>query len=311
VGAHRDDDLGENSGSSYVFRYNGSTWVEEQKLRARDGFPEDEFGHSVSVSDLVVVVGAWQAYERPGAAYVYRYDGSTWVEEQKLTASDGFFGDTFGESVAVSGDLTLIGATRNDTVAVDAGSVYVFRYDRNEWVEEQLTASDGAMWDAFGARVSVSGGVAVAAAVGDDDLGQEDVGSAYVFGVSDQDCDGNGEVDLCDIVAGNATDDDANFIPDECEDFIRGDGDANGIVNGLVDALFILSFQFIPGSPAPPCRDAADADDNGSVVGLTDGIYVLNYFFVGGSPPPPEPGPFTCGKDPTEDMLGCVPQSCP
>jgi len=41
---------------------------------------------------------------------VYRYDGSGWVEEAKLTASDGASGDRFGHSVSVSGDLAVIGA---------------------------------------------------------------------------------------------------------------------------------------------------------------------------------------------------------
>ena len=87
--------------------------------------------------------------------------------------------------------------------------------------------------------------------------------------------------------------------------FLRGDADGDGIISGLVDGLFLLSFQFIPGSPAPPCDDAADVNDDGSVNGLVDGLFLLNFQFVGGSPPPPDPGPIDCGVDPSDDGLAC------
>ena len=87
--------------------------------------------------------------------------------------------------------------------------------------------------------------------------------------------------------------------------FLRGDADASGSVAGIVDGVFLLTFQFVPGSPAPPCMSAADADDSGSVNGLVDGLYVLNFQFVPGSPPPPDPGPTACGPDPTDDPLVC------
>ena len=94
--------------------------------------------------------------------------------------------------------------------------------------------------------------------------------------------------------------------------FLRGDTNADGVFNGLVDSLFLLDYQFIPGRPAPPCRDAADANDDGVVNGLVDGIFILNAQFVAGSPQPPLPGPMSCGFDPTPDGVGCLSfLSCP
>lgn len=50
-----------------------------------------------------------------GSAHVYRFNGSTWVEEQKLTASDGEAGEVFGRSVSVAeGGVALIGAFFED-----------------------------------------------------------------------------------------------------------------------------------------------------------------------------------------------------
>ena len=60
-------------------------------------------------------------------------------------------------------------------------------------------------------------------------------------------------------------------------EFIRGDADADGNFSGLTDGFFVLAFQFIPGSPPPPCLDAADFDDDEDVNGLVDGVGILNF----------------------------------
>ncbi|MCH8148918.1 MAG: FG-GAP repeat protein, partial [Planctomycetes bacterium] len=167
---------GQTCGSAHVFRFDGSTWIEEQVLFASDGFYKVYFGFSVSVSGETALVGSigigilGTAFT--GAAYVFRHDGTNWVEVQKLLASDGAAGDEFGESVAVSGDVAVIGARLDDDNGIDFGSAYVYRYDGTQWVEEQkLLASDGAARDRFGNSVAVSGDVAVIGAGNDDDNG--------------------------------------------------------------------------------------------------------------------------------------------
>ena len=55
---------------------------------------------------------AWRHEE--GSAYVFVRSGTTWSEQQKLTASDARPGDSFGWSVAVSGDTAVVGAYVDD-----------------------------------------------------------------------------------------------------------------------------------------------------------------------------------------------------
>ena len=87
--------------------------------------------------------------------------------------------------------------------------------------------------------------------------------------------------------------------------FIRGDVDADGTFNGLSDALFLLNYVFVPGSPSPPCLESADVDGNGNLNPLADAIFALGCQFVPGSPCPPEPYP-ACGPDPDPtNTLGC------
>jgi hypothetical protein len=163
IGASRDDDNGTDSGAAFIYRFDGATWIQEQKLLASDGAVFDRFGFSVSLSGDNAVIGAPGDDDNgigPGSAYVYRFDGSTWVQEQKLLASDAAESDSFGRSVAISGEATVIGAPNNDDHGMNSGSAYVYRFDGSTWIEEQkLLASDASEFDRFGRSVSVDGDV--------------------------------------------------------------------------------------------------------------------------------------------------------
>lgn len=147
VGAYRDDANGTDSGSAYVYRFDGSSWSEEQKLLASDAGGRDHYGYSVSVSGDVAVVGAFGDDDTGtgrGSAYVHRFDGSAWNQEQKFVPSDAAGGDSYGFSVSVSGDVALVGANLSDENGITAGSAYSYRFDGSSWSQEQkLLASDG------------------------------------------------------------------------------------------------------------------------------------------------------------------------
>jgi len=180
IGAEGDDDNGSYSGSAYIFRFDGSNWIEETKLLASDGEADDRFGCSVSISGHLVIIGA-RGSDSNGSAYIFRFDGVSWVEEAKLSAFDGEPNEQFGWSVGIFGDAAVIGARHDDDNGSESGSIYVFRYDGSNWDEEiKLLASDGAAEDEFGCSVSISGNTIIAGAHRDDDNGSNS-GSAYIF----------------------------------------------------------------------------------------------------------------------------------
>ena len=96
---------------------------EDAKLTAPDAAPGDVFGASVSVSGDVAFVGAYldacAAGQNCGSVYVYQFNGSAWVVQTKLTASDAAPGDYFGISVSVNGSVAVVGAF--------GGSAYAYR----------------------------------------------------------------------------------------------------------------------------------------------------------------------------------------
>lgn len=59
IGSYGDDDNGSNSGSAYVFTYNGAgNWTEQAKLLADDGGSNNNFGKAVAIDESTIVVGS-------------------------------------------------------------------------------------------------------------------------------------------------------------------------------------------------------------------------------------------------------------
>ncbi len=184
VGAPWDDEGGADSGAAYVFTRDGTSWTQQQKLIASDGASADLFGSAVSLCGEIALVGAPGANSfgpSSGAAYAFVRDGTSWTQQQKLTASDGEHGDWFGYGASLSGQTALVGATFDDDSGADSGAAYVFVRDGTSWTQQQkLSASDGAAEDYFGRQLSLGDGTALLGASQDDDSGA-DAGSAYVF----------------------------------------------------------------------------------------------------------------------------------
>jgi MYXO-CTERM domain-containing protein len=182
VGCYLDNPQGAESGSAYVFVRSGSTWTQQQKLTAADGAAQTWFGYSVALDGDTALVSRHGDAAIRGSAYVFVRSGSTWTQQQKLTAADGLAGDYFGGSVALSDNTALVGAYVDDNQPDDRqGSAYVFVRSGTTWTEQQkLLPSDGSAEDWFGWSVALWGDTALVGAFRDDPNGF-DSGSVYAF----------------------------------------------------------------------------------------------------------------------------------
>ncbi len=93
------------------------------------GAPGDYFGRSVAIDGDTAVVGAElndSVINSGGLVYVFVRSEQGWVEQQQLSPSDPKESHWFGSSVAVSGDIALVGAWRDDQQGNNAGAAYVF-----------------------------------------------------------------------------------------------------------------------------------------------------------------------------------------
>ncbi len=235
------DHISTSSGAVYVYRRNGTNWPEEAILFANDAAIDDELGTSVAVDGFTIATGAIR-HGGVGAVYIFEDNAGAWPQTFKVTPSDGTAGDLFGASVALDGDLLVVGAPGVDS---GAGALYAYKQSGSSWVEvTRLVASDGAAADALGTSVSISGDVIVGGAP----FANGGAGAAYVFDASNLDCNANAIPDNCDIDCGaintatgnlcsidfpvpncgSQTDCNTNGIPDDCEP----DCDANGFADG-------------------------------------------------------------------------------
>jgi hypothetical protein len=138
-----------------IYSYNESTDLLETYalLQSPDGGPFDYFGGSVDIDGNTAVVGAF-SNDGKGAAYVYVLNGSNWVFNQKLTASDGLSGDRFGERVAISGDRIVIGDKNHNLT----GAAYLFKRSNSTWSEfDMFIPADASDGDGFGGIVDIDG----------------------------------------------------------------------------------------------------------------------------------------------------------
>ncbi len=133
VGAYGAAVAGPGSGAAYVFVKPTGGWSainESAKLRPSDGVPGGKFGTDVAIHGDSIVVGVTESTVLPtGAAYFFAKPPAGWTsttETQRILGHDTATGDYFGVSVAVDGDTVVVGAPRDDDVARDSGSAYVF-----------------------------------------------------------------------------------------------------------------------------------------------------------------------------------------
>ncbi len=152
VDGNQSDNSAEDSGASYVFVRNGTTWSQQAYLKASNANADDSFGIP-AISGDILVVGALGEDSRAvgvngsqrnngghdaGAAYVYVRDGTTWGQLAYLKASNTNVKDLFGGRVAVSGGTVVAGAygesssatgvdgDQTDNSFASAGAAYVF-----------------------------------------------------------------------------------------------------------------------------------------------------------------------------------------
>jgi hypothetical protein len=111
IGAYYDDNYQTHRGSAYVFKRNNDTWAQKSKLTPNEDV--ENFGHSVSISNKYAVVGNnYHNYvRRNGFAFVFLNDNESWIQQEKLIASDGKDFDYFGSSVSVSDNYIIVGAS--------------------------------------------------------------------------------------------------------------------------------------------------------------------------------------------------------
>ena len=173
------------TGLAYVFeRTSPGNFEHRARLSAFDRWPRDLFGVSVAINDGRIAVGAMRQPESGfdgGAVYLFQQQAGDWVLEDKIVADDGQAGDSFGQSVALRGQVLVAGAPYDDDLGIeDSGAVYVVSRVQGEWSHQhKLRDPHPVPHDRFGMQLALSqtGRLVVRAGGGPDGDGS----SAFLF----------------------------------------------------------------------------------------------------------------------------------
>jgi hypothetical protein len=206
VGAAGENGFGTDRGAAYIFYRNqggADNWGQVKKITASDAADADDFGFAVALDGDTLIVGAdgedGSGTDR-GAAYIfYRNQGGAdnWGQVAKLADEDPEDANQFGYSVAIDGDVALVGSPGEHGDGTNRGAALLFSRDQggaDNWGElHKLTASDAHNSDLFGYDVAVDGDF-IAVGAGWSQGGGTERGQAYLFSRNEGGTDNWGEV---------------------------------------------------------------------------------------------------------------------
>lgn len=211
-------------GLAHIFKRaqgGAGAWGLVKSIQTRTINPGDSFGEAVDISGDFVVVGARNDdfdvndanfVENAGAAYIYEKNSGgadNWGLVRKIAPALRELGDSFGVSVAIEGDLFVVGAPGERQDASElvplsyTGAAYIYRKDQGgvgNWGQvKKIAPTVRAEQDWFGADVDISGNNIIVGAPFEDEDQDElnylgDAGAAYIFSKDEGGTDAWGQV---------------------------------------------------------------------------------------------------------------------
>jgi hypothetical protein len=210
-GGEENDDSLTNAGATYVFTRSGTAWSQQAYIKASNTGSNDVFGWSLALSGDTLAIGAAgeassasgingnqndDSAPYTGAVYVFTRSGIAWSQQAYIKASNSGSNDFFGWSLALTGDVLAVGASREDgsnNSLADSGAVYLFIRNGTLWSQQDYVIP--AVIDSgylFGYSVALSGDTLAAGAPGEksnatgidgdaSDNSLNGAGAAYVF----------------------------------------------------------------------------------------------------------------------------------
>ncbi len=185
VGASSDDERATQGGAAYVFRFDGTTWIEEAKLAPPEIREFTYFGRRVVLTDRFAFISAPGMLDplgtSTGAVFVYERRLGEWTLVDRIYGSERKLGYSFGDSLACFEKHLMIGAPRKWTYFPEVGAVYTYHFDGTRFVETQrLDPPVLRSYDYFGTDIDIDGDLAIVSAPWDSDVAIN-AGAVYVY----------------------------------------------------------------------------------------------------------------------------------
>jgi hypothetical protein len=217
VGGNQAANVSTGAGAAYVFVRSGSTWTQQEYIKATNTGSDDKFGSNIAISGDTLAVSAIaedgsgtgidpannNSASNSGAVYIYVRSGSTWTVQATIKAHNTGSSDSFGAALDLDSDTLVVGAPlesgsgtgidpSDNNSATNAGAAYVFTRSGSTWSQQAyVKAHNTGASDGFGGCVAISGDTLLVGAPFEDGSGNgidpsdnnssSARGAAYVF----------------------------------------------------------------------------------------------------------------------------------
>lgn len=163
---------GQSTGAAYVFVRTGTSWTEQARLTALITGATGRLGVDVAMSGETVIVTCSRWPIAPASIFVYERTGTTWTQQQELGITGPGSSAEFGKSIAISGDLIVVGNPSG------RGTVKIWTRSGTAWNEQNgLTTGDNVL--RYGDEVALNGNTLAVKA--SSDPSQYQPGYVYIY----------------------------------------------------------------------------------------------------------------------------------
>lgn len=256
------------TGAVHVFRLLDGGWKWLRSLESPSPIPDGRFGERVALDgDLLAVAAPGEPGPATGrgAVHMFRSALGDWWPEATLRPSHVGGATGFGWSLALRDEMVVVGRPLDGMNGEGAGAAELFASTApGVWESVRLMLAQDPMHEPpywFGSEIAMSQRFIVAGAFGATYVDE----TALPAGC---DCNGNGQGDWVDVLAGLSIDVNHDGAPDECQCL----GDVND--DGFIDENDVVAVLLVWGG-SDPCPE--DIDCNG-VVGFNDVLCVICSF---------------------------------
>lgn len=165
-------------GSVYMYNFDGTNWVQRQKIMLSDAAFGDTIA-SVAIRGDTLVIGSPYRNSR-GMAFFYRLGGLTWTRIQQIDSPEAILNQFFGQTLSINDRYVFVGSPNYSNALAKNGAVSVYSYT-SAGMTFVRTLYGPAANAAFGSAIAVSNTVLAVGAP--QALGKENLaaGSVYVF----------------------------------------------------------------------------------------------------------------------------------
>ncbi|CAM2068467.1 Immunoglobulin domain-containing protein [Sulfidibacter corallicola] len=171
-----------NRGELIRYHWNGTVWQSRGKLLSLEDLPTNaNLGDRLALTGDHLIAGMPKYRSNEGSALIYRRRKGVWQPERLLTPPDFINGTLFGNGLAASGNQLAIGATGNDELTPNGGTVYLYENQMDTWRWSQKTTPSGVeQGDGVGAELALDGNALLIGSQQDDE-GANAMGAAFLF----------------------------------------------------------------------------------------------------------------------------------